>query len=448
MTTCHIDLVFGSTIGIIPVLDFAQERDLASVPVLLAWDFSATALVEALPEAPKPPSDGRYEELRNEIARLRKELKSRKSETKKLRKAVRGREDAIRQCGTEIVLLRKEKQRLSIENDRLIQTLQNRDRAEERAIDQAERNPDGISHCEAVQLSILAQEKFRQQSVQNAKLVKKVQSMLKDVARSKKLKKDHQKLAEAHEAAQKYILRLQKTANHVKVLESTAVTQSRVIEKLQQLLQQKVLAASGTDRPSPAPQRSKWDIQNLMSKLKKYSLREKFMKAVQDAIQSAKADPESLNASPQDQEYIHQLEEEMSRLRLGQGLTEDRIAEASAEGGESAGMMARIEVLEEQLKDNAKTYAGEISALTFRLIAHGVSEVSDDEVDDEEDNNQAAVQEGGDDDDAADAGGGDSDGDEDGGDDGDDDEVDDDDDDDENDDDGDDDDDDEDADTE
>ena len=49
-----------------------------------------------------------------------------------------------------------------------------------------------------------------------------------------------------------------------------------------------------------------------------------------------KADPESLNASPQDQEYIHQLEEEMSRLRLGQGLTEDRIAEASAEGGESA----------------------------------------------------------------------------------------------------------------
>ena len=76
---------------------------------------------------------------------------------------------------------------------------------------QAERNPDGISHCEAVQLSILAQEKFRQQSVQNAKLVKKVQSMLKDVARSKKLKKDHQKLAEAHEAAQKYILRLQKT---------------------------------------------------------------------------------------------------------------------------------------------------------------------------------------------------------------------------------------------
>ena len=55
--------------------------------------------------------------------------------------------------------------------------------------------------------------------------------------------------------------------------------------------------------------------------------------------------------------------------------------------------MARIEVLEEQLKDNAKTYAAEISALKFRLMQHGLSEV-DDETDD------------GSDDDAAENGGG------------------------------------------
>lgn len=129
----------------------------------------------------KKPVDPRYAELRAEVSRLRKELRSRKASDKKLRRAVRDREDAIRQCGTEIVLLRKEKERLRLETDRLIQTLQNRDRAEARAIEQvcllrmqqssasalrittvllvlkAARNPDNTSHKEALQLAVMAQ---------------------------------------------------------------------------------------------------------------------------------------------------------------------------------------------------------------------------------------------------------------------------------------------------
>ena len=98
------------------------------------------------------------------------------------------------------------------------------------------------------------------------------------------------------------------------------------------------------------------------------------------------------------------------RLRMGKDLTTDKVSEAEERGmGQVTkqkqcrhccvyilrsltkaccycqGLRARIEVLEEQLTDNAKTYAAEISALKFRLMQHNVSEISDEDSAEEED---------------------------------------------------------------
>ncbi len=97
-------------------------------------------------------------------------------------------------------------------------------------------------------------------------------------------------------------------ANQVAVLESTAETQSKVIEKLQQLLSQRVIgpgggggggdataAPPGTEaRPKSRPA-GKWDVASLLDKVKGFKMRERFITVVQEALRAAKEHDPNLN---------------------------------------------------------------------------------------------------------------------------------------------------------
>lgn len=117
-------------------------------------------------------------------------------------------------------------------------------------------------------------------------------------------------------------------ANEVKVLESTAITQSRVIEKLQELLKKQVIATGNPSVPSVPAKPSKWDAPKLLKAAKASLPSEKFVRAVNAAMERIGGEHEAAASD----EYLHQLEEELTRLRFGKEIANDKIEDA-AEGG-------------------------------------------------------------------------------------------------------------------
>ena len=254
--------------------------------------------------------------MRQQLKTLNDEVVHKQSLVDRLLNEVDRRTDAIKSCGAEIVDLRQQNKVLTQESVDLRTKLTayvEKERRQEADIATAlDRVNEGRNTGQLSKQFALLNEKYQSLQMVNKGLVHQVQSSGALNKQMSELKSDYSRLEKAHAVQGAYLQKLQQDHQKVSVYKSTVRTQERVISKLEQLIESKVVDIGSESSVGPS-------VQAELHKLR--------------------------------------LENKQLKQRSGGG------------GGDQETINVRVRVLEEQLQRNAREAAKEISELKMKLFS-------------------------------------------------------------------------------
>ncbi|GBG32629.1 Hypothetical Protein FCC1311_088542 [Hondaea fermentalgiana] len=300
--------------------------------------------------------------LEERLAIVTSDVKNKQVLIDKLLDDLDQRAEAIRICGAEIVELRKEKDGIARAKDAVearLRAIEEEHAQDAAALAQDIQNigdPDDLRR----RVTLLAR-KYANERKRN-------QEMMDRLGRVQEVVDDHraavqqlEELERAHQAQGRVVLELQEENAQLQLFQTTIKTQEKVIVKLEDLLESKLREQSAIGMNPAVHEDLEREMEQLRSRNK--DLEDKLLHG--DLLNISGAD--DLRSRIKDLEA--QLEEaratSSSVVSSARGTSESGVGSAVGDGKDE-----RIEALEEQLVQNAKSFAGEIAKARMKIFEY------------------------------------------------------------------------------
>lgn len=301
----------------------------------------------SLQESYEVINNSQIKPLQERLAIVTSDLHNKQTLIDKLLEDIDKRSEAIRVCGREIVDLRKANEKLAHAKDiaeAKLRAIENENAKDAVALAQ---EVQGVSDVDDLRRRVvLLSRKYASERKRNQGMMERLDRVQIVVDEHRSAVQELEELERAHQAQARFIQELQDENAQLQLFQATIKTQEKVIVKLENLLESKLRehAAVGTSISSTILIEK--EMEELRSRNK--DLEEKLLRG-------------DILGTQGFQEKIKELESELEAVRTRtEGNTENVVDDK----------IERIEALEEQLVQNAKKFAKEISEVRMKLFEY------------------------------------------------------------------------------
>ena len=347
----HPDFL-GADSALLPNLNAHRLHETSSLPTQARAGLGvAASLRSGTPPLNFNAGPDEVRALHERLAVLTEDIAHKQTLIDRLLKEVDKRSEAIRNCGVEIVELRRRNKRLDAERARIESRLADKERemeAEAKSLmDTAdlERFVNGGGRAggeEMLRRIRVMSQKYKAEKTRNEEIMARLKALHDQALDKRETQLRFDRLQRAHTQQASFLQKLQEENQKIHVYRSTISTQERVIAKLEELMESKLRDRSGGG--SGAVQ-LKSEIQRLTRR---------------------NADLERRIISGEGGARIREMQRQLDEAKSTSTRQSEGMGDASTDALRAKN--ERIKILEEQMVDNARGFAKELSVLKMKLM--------------------------------------------------------------------------------